>query len=258
MAMIKCENCKNDISDTASKCPYCNQERISSRYRVSKKVIAVCSSVVTVLVTVTTLILNLNNISNFYIEPNEVTLDYSLVNLYEGEKEAVYFSINPENASTKNIKFISDTPEVADVEEGNIIVAKQTGTAWIYQEGNEENFMAVYVGRPEIGWPTMVEGASITPVHENEEEYYFLISFYNSVGAFWIIPDDVKIEVTAEDNSGNVVYTEIFGTMAVEDNIIWIKIKKKDIPIKLPDEGKLSVRSYNGYMEEIQGYLDFE
>ena len=66
-----------------------------------------------------------------YINVSAVSLNKSEINLNEGETEKLVVSINPVNASNKNIIWKSSNEQIASVSEDGLVVAKKKGSAVI-------------------------------------------------------------------------------------------------------------------------------
>ena len=87
------------------------------------------------------------------IPVNGVTLNPTLLSLFTGSSETLTATVEPSNATNKNVTWSSDKPEVATVENGKV-TAKAAGTATITvqtQDGNHTATCIVTVTVPVTG-----------------------------------------------------------------------------------------------------------
>ncbi len=67
-----------------------------------------------------------------------ITLSPSSLSLTEGEKATLTASISPTNATYPKVKWASNNPQIADVDEQGVVTAYQAGTATIYAQATDD------------------------------------------------------------------------------------------------------------------------
>ena len=187
----------------------------------------------------------------------EISISESAVNLNVGDESTLNYTIGPDDATNKEVEWISSNSDVVSVDNGKVI-AKKTGTANITVKSKDTGISAsckiTVTARVESielqkNSYTVIKGKKLTinPVIKPE---------YATNKEYTISSDDeniVKIEnnviVGVNEGKTNVTFTTKDQNKSVKAEINVINISDSDF---ITFDGTLKVNEDNGYVSKIE------